>query len=58
MFKVIGAVVVVGGIALAVAVGTGLVNFKADASVTPKGQQQVHELRNNLADHIRDSQSK
>lgn len=53
MLKFIGAAVVVGGIAFGAAVGTGLVSFKADAEVTPKGKQQVQELRKDLADHIR-----
>jgi len=57
MLKFIGGLVLVGGIGLAVAVGTGVVDFHTDAKLTAKGTAQVQELRNSAADSIRGASS-
>jgi hypothetical protein len=51
--KVIGVITVVVGIGLALAVGTGVVNFKADANLTQKGKEQVKQLRTQAAEAVR-----
>jgi len=53
MFKFVGVVAVLGTVALGAAVYTGVLDFSAPATVTPKGEQQVQELRNSAADAIR-----
>ena len=53
MFKVIGVVTFFGAVALAAAVYMGVLDFDANATVTPKGEQQIQELRNQTADAIR-----
>ncbi len=53
MLKFIGAVALIGGAALGVAVYTDVLDFDATAKVTPKGEAQVQDLRNDAADFIR-----
>jgi hypothetical protein len=53
MLKFIGAVALIGGVGLGAAVYTGVLDFNATAKVTPKGEAQVQELREQAADAIR-----
>lgn len=55
MFKFIGVVAVVGGLALGVAVLTGNMNFKTQADLTPQGKQQLQSAREKTADVMRDA---
>lgn len=53
MLKFIGAVAVIGIIGLGAGMATGVLNFKADASLTQKGHEQVKQLRESVAEKIR-----
>lgn len=55
MLKFIGAVAIVGGLGLGAAVYTGVLDFSAQAKVTPKGHAELQDLRNSAADAIRNA---
>ena len=53
MLRVIGLVGVLAIVGVLVGVSTGLINFGVNASVTPKGHQQLQDVRNTVADQVR-----
>ncbi len=53
MLKFIGAITVIGGVALGVAVWTGNLDFHTTANLTPKGNQSLSDARDKVADAIR-----
>ena len=58
VFKTIGVVVVFGALAFGAAAYTGMIEFHANAKITPKGEKQAKDLGNSAADYIRDSVNK
>lgn len=52
MFKLLGIITVLAITGLGIGVVTGAVNFKAQASLTPQGQQQLKQARSSLADVV------
>ena len=57
MLKFVGGLVLVGAVAFGAAFAFGLVDFGASASLTDKGQAQVQDTRNTLADQVRGTDS-
>ena len=51
--RVIGYMVVVGGLLLGVGLYLGYVDFSTHAKVTAKGQQTIQAIRNHAADKVR-----
>lgn len=51
MLKVIGVLAIVGALAIGYFAFRGSVNV--NVSITKQGQQELHDARNSLADHIR-----
>ena len=53
MLKFVGAAVILAVVVVLAGVSLGFINFGVDASVTPKGQQQLQDVRNTVADQVR-----
>ena len=53
-FKTLGVLVFFGALGLGIASYTGAIDFHTKVKITPKGEQQVKDLRNKAADLIRD----